>query len=87
MESVELQNGPAGVSSQPEPFVVADIRQAVREALETLAENQKVPLELAYFEGMSHTEIATALGQPLGTVKDRIRTGMAHLRKRLKAYL
>jgi RNA polymerase sigma-70 factor (ECF subfamily) len=87
MESVELQNGPAGVSPEPEPFVVADIRKAVREALETLAENQKVPLELAYFEGMSHTEIAAALGQPLGTVKDRIRTGMAHLRKRLKAYL
>ena len=38
---------------------------------------------MAYFQGMSHTEIATALGQPLGTVKDRIRTGMMHLRKRL----
>jgi hypothetical protein len=43
--------------------------------------------EMAYFQGMSHTEISTALGQPLGTVKDRIRTGMMHLRKRLKPYL
>ncbi len=68
-------------------FVLADVRQAVQEALRTLSEEQRVPLELAYFQGMSHSEIAAALRQPLGTVKDRIRTGMAHLKKRLKAYL
>ena len=42
---------------------------------------------MAYFQGMSHTEIAATLGQPLGTVKDRIRTAMLHLRQRLKPYL
>jgi len=42
---------------------------------------------MAYFQGMSHTEIAASLGQPLGTIKDRIRTGMTHLRKRLRPYL
>jgi len=42
---------------------------------------------MAYYQGMSHTEIAEALAQPLGTVKDRVRNGMMHLRKRLKAYL
>ena len=68
-------------------FVLADVREAVREALHTLSEEQRVPLELAYFQGMSHSEIAASLRQPLGTVKDRIRTGMTHLRKRLKAYL
>src|SRR5213594_3406988 len=73
--------------SQPDPFVTADTRNAVREALQTLSEQQRIPLEMAYFQGMSHTEIAAALGQPLGTVKDRIRTGMTHLRKRLRAYL
>jgi RNA polymerase sigma-70 factor (ECF subfamily) len=75
--------------SGPEPdiFVLADTRHAVQEALQTLPEQQRIPLEMAYFQGMSHTEIASALGQPLGTVKDRIRTAMLHLRKRLKPYL
>jgi RNA polymerase sigma-70 factor (ECF subfamily) len=83
----ESQKEPAPSLSEPDRFVLADTRQAVQEALQDLSENQRIPLEMAYFQGMSHTEIATALGQPLGTVKDRIRTGMAHLRKRLKAYL
>jgi len=82
---LEPQNRPETASIQP--AVAAEIRTAVQEALATLSEQQRTPLEMAYFQGMSHTEIAAALGQPLGTVKDRIRTGMGHLRKRLKAYL
>ena len=70
-----------------DPFVAADTRRAVRQALSTLPENQRILLEMAYFDGMSHTEIASAMQQPLGTVKDRIRNGMLHLRKLLKAYL
>lgn len=77
--------------SQPQgdadAFVLADTQHAVREALQTLPEQQRILLEMAYFEGMTHTEIASSLNQPLGTVKDRIRNGMMHLRKRLKAYL
>jgi len=84
---LEPQNRPATASIQPEGYVAAEIRTAVQEALATLSEQQRAPLEMAYFQGMSHTEIAAALGQPLGTVKDRIRTGLGHLRKRLKAYL
>ena len=71
----------------PDPFVLKDTQQAVRQALQTLGEPQRIPLEMAYFQGMTHTEIAAALGQPLGTVKDRIRTGMMHLKKRLRPYL
>ena len=67
--------------------MAADTRDAVQRALQTLAEQQRIPLEMAYFQGMSHTEIAEALGQPLGTVKDRIRTGMMHLKKQLRPYL
>ena len=55
-----------------------------RLCLEKLAEPQRIALEMAYFEGMSQTEIAKALNQPLGTMKDRIRSGMLHLRKCLK---
>ena len=70
-----------------DPFVLADTRRAVREALKELPESQRVALEMAYFDGMSHTEIAAALNKPLGTMKDHIRNGMLSLRKRLKAYL
>lgn len=86
-EDMETQREPASARAETDSFVAADIRDAVQEALQTLAEPQRIALEMAYFQGMSHTEIAAALGQPLGTIKDRIRTGMAHLRKRLKAYL
>jgi RNA polymerase sigma-70 factor (ECF subfamily) len=72
---------------QADPFVLADTRDAVVEALKTLPDEQRVPLEMAYYRGMSHTEIAEALSQPLGTIKDRIRNGMMHLRKRLKPYV
>ena len=69
-----------------DPFVLAGLQRAVRQCLEKLAEPQRVALEMAYFEGMSQTEIAKALNQPLGTMKDRIRSGMMHLRKCLKPY-
>jgi RNA polymerase sigma-70 factor (ECF subfamily) len=59
---------------------------AVARCLETLSAEQRAPLEMAYFQGMSHTEIAAALNQPLGTMKDRIRTGMMLLRKCLKPF-
>jgi RNA polymerase sigma-70 factor (ECF subfamily) len=53
----------------------------VRVALETLPEEQQGPLELAYFQGLSHTEIAEKTGSPLGTVKTRIRAGLMTIRK------
>src|SRR5262245_5168787 len=69
-----------------DPFVLAGLQHAVKACLEKLAEPQRVALEMAYFDGMSQTEIAKSLNQPLGTMKDRIRTGMMHLRKCLKPY-
>ena len=69
-----------------DPFVLAGLQNAVKGCLEKLAEPQRVALEMAYFDGMSQTEIAKSLNQPLGTMKDRIRTGMMHLRKCLKPY-
>lgn len=53
----------------------------VRVAIDSLPEEQQDPLELAYFHGLSHTEIAEKTGSPLGTVKTRIRAGLMTIRK------
>lgn len=57
----------------------------VRTVLVTLPAEQQGPLELAYFEGLSHTEIAERTGSPLGTVKTRIRAGLMTIRKAMTA--
>ena len=59
-------------------------RQAVtkiRGVLAQLPQDQRRALEMAFFEGMTHTEIATKTGEPLGTIKTRIRTGLLAVRK------
>jgi len=53
----------------------------VRGVMANLPENQREALECAYFEGMTHSEIAEKTGQPLGTVKTRIRSAMEALKK------
>ena len=55
-------------------------REQVREALDTLPAEQLKILELAYFSGYTHVEIAQLLGLPLGTVKGRMRLGLKKIR-------
>lgn len=56
----------------------------VRVVLETMPADQRRALEMAFFEGQTHTEIATQTGQPLGTVKTRIRSALITIRKALE---
>ena len=58
-------------------------RELVTSALAQLPEEQKRPLVLAYFDGLTQSEIAAKLGAPLGTVKTRMRSGMIKLREQL----
>ena len=57
----------------------------VREVMASLNPQQKRAIELAYFEGLSHSEIANALKEPLGTVKSWIRNGLLRLKEGLQA--
>ena len=59
--------------------------EQVRTALTRLSDNQRTVIELAYFEGLSHSEMAERIHQPLGTVKTWIRTALKTLRDELTA--
>jgi RNA polymerase sigma-70 factor (ECF subfamily) len=60
------------------------LRVSIRAALDALAPAQRRALELAYFGGMSHNEIASHTGEPVGTIKSRIRAGLLRMRARLE---
>jgi len=59
--------------------------ERVRSLMASLTPQQKKAIELAYFEGLSHSEIAAALKEPLGTVKSWIRNGLLRLKEGLQA--
>jgi RNA polymerase sigma-70 factor (ECF subfamily) len=60
-------------------------RERLAGAVSDLPADQRQAVEMAYFEGLSQTQIAQRLGEPLGTVKTRVRLGMDRLRKALSA--
>ena len=74
----------AGGESVEEGVRAGEVRAVVRAALDALTPEQRDVIELAYYGGMSHSEIAAARGLPLGTVKTRTRLGMMRLREMLK---
>jgi RNA polymerase sigma-70 factor, ECF subfamily len=55
--------------------------QRVRDVLSGMPSSQRSALEMAYFEGLSHSEISAKTGEPLGTIKTRIRAGLLALRQ------
>lgn len=67
-----------------EPQKDLELRTVVTKALAELPENQQQALTLAYYEGLSHTEIAARLNQPVGTIKTRITLGMSTLHTALR---
>ncbi len=80
----------ADVAVSVEPDLAGEAERAramekVRNALGGMPGPQRSALEMAYFEGLTHTEIAAKTGEPLGTIKTRIRAGLQVLRKAFEA--
>ena len=71
---------PCGRPGLEDDYAVAQRRRRVQAALAALPVDQRQAVELAYYDGLSHVEIAERLGDPLGTVKTRIRLGMHKMR-------
>ena len=79
----EETDHPALYSNMEGDIVLADNARRVKAAMDKLSPNQRQVIELAYFEGLSQTEMAERMGQPLGTVKTWARTALRNLRDEL----
>ena len=84
-KNVELEeiHHPRLYSQVESDLLASDKTRRVRAAMEKLAPNYRQVMELAYFEGLSQSEMAEKLGQPLGTIKTWVRAALRNLREEL----
>ncbi len=62
-------------------------KNIIKQALDSLPENQRIAIELVYFEGLTHMETAERLDVPVGTIKTRIRLGVMKLKDKIMPYI
>jgi RNA polymerase sigma-70 factor, ECF subfamily len=82
-EPLEAAGDPAATESTDEAVWLRYERERVQAALKTLPDQQREALELAYYGGFTQTELAERLGQPVGTIKSRMFSGLGRLRDAL----
>ncbi|NJP10178.1 MAG: sigma-70 family RNA polymerase sigma factor [Leptolyngbyaceae cyanobacterium RU_5_1] len=85
MEAAQIQSSRTGVDPV-EGALISERRAQVLAALDTLPAEQRLVIELAYYRGMTQSEIARQTGLSLGTVKTRIRLGLSKLRVALGSW-
>jgi RNA polymerase sigma-70 factor (ECF subfamily) len=67
-----------------DPFVLGDLRRFLKKRMKNLPEYQRQAIDLAFFNGLSHREIAAATSTPLGTVKTRLELGLQKLTQSIR---
>ena len=75
-----------GAAPVDAPLTENDIA-VIQAVVNDLPKDQRQAIEMAFFGGLTHQEIAETLNEPLGTIKARIRRGMLKLREGLRTYL
>ena len=83
---IEIDHDRAGTTAVPEiSSILREERKRVRDAMGSLKLDERLAIELAFFQGLSHAEVAEKLGAPLGTIKTRIRAGLQRLKKAISS--
>lgn len=88
---LDANAGPVEFSDDEESSPVQDasmneLRSVAQTALGEISDVERVAIELAFFEGLTHAQIATRLNSPLGTIKSHIRRGLTKLRTKLREW-
>ena len=81
---IVLDRMPGHSEAPADALIASEQYERIRQGLGELPAEQRTALELAYFEGLSQSEIAERLSAPLGTIKTRIRTALTTLRRSLR---